>query len=619
MFNLFGKIDISGRYNSADREQIWQSWAQERAYRVGLVLSSSALVLSLLAVAINYIYLGLFEALADCVLVVGCLASVLMTRKKVAERYFVWWPMLLGYWISIGPNTWSTGGITSPFFSSFMLLLLVGAVVIQTEFKLRVVVAAVLANIAAWGLFEFFRPLTNRSDIPLIYNMILNVDCLIAVAVCIYGFLKTEKDLAREFEMRYLELSQAQVSLSKEESANASKSAFLANISHELRTPLGAILGYIDLLLTEKTSETDMVEQLSIVKRNGHQLSSLVDDLLDLSKIEAGRLEIERFEVSLQSLLREIYELFSLSASKKGLAFHIKYLNPVPKSMNLDPVRLRQILINLVGNAIKFTDEGKIEIHVEYFDSIQQLKFSVRDSGRGLTREEQEKLFQPFSQADASTARKYGGTGLGLNLSKKLAKLLNGDLKLAFSRPGEGSIFTLWIDAAAVTDKLDSEFTVAHAQLVPQILPQPPQGTGVLSGLNVLIVDDTADNRSLIRKFLELAGAQVQTAEDGASGMQKALSEQIDIVLMDIQMPGIDGLQATSLLRQKNFKKPIIALTAHAMNKDRERCLDSGCSEYLAKPVNRRELISTIHRLVSSENRSTSGSTRTQKLSSFQS
>lgn len=599
VLKIFNATNITGRGNSTDSESIWQSWAQERAYRIGLVLSACGLLLSVLAIGINYYFLGSVAAIADALLLLGCSASFFLTRRNASKRYFVWWPMLLGYWLAIQPNIFLTGGVNSPFFTTFMILLLVGAVVIQSEIRLKWIVSFVVLNVIAWIALDQAAAIPAHQDLPFLYIISLNVDCILAIALCIYGFLKTEQELAREFEARYVELNTTQESLVKEEAANASKSAFLANISHELRTPLGAILGYIDLLLDEKYSETEQREQLSIIKRNGNQLSRLVDDLLDLSKIEAGRLEIEKLEVNFLPILTEIYDTFSLAASKKNLAFNVKFLNPIPQKLAIDPIRFKQILINLVGNAIKFTEEGRVELNVEYVDPVQQLKVSIRDTGRGLTREEQDKLFQPFSQADASMARKYGGTGLGLNLSRRLARLMGGDLKLSFSRPGEGSIFSLWVDATASSEgALTSDFTVSHPTLVSS-KPDAPnmEQAELLKDVSVLIVDDTADNRSLIRKFLELSGATVDTANDGTEGIQKALEENFDLVLMDIQMPGLDGLQATSLLRQRNYKKPIVALTAHAMRQDRDRCLDAGCSDYLTKPVNRRELVSTVRKL----------------------
>jgi signal transduction histidine kinase len=267
----------------------------------------------------------------------------------------------------------------------------------------------------------------------------INLVALSAVLICVFQFLRTERDLAAEVLRRYDEVAKARSELAREEAASSAKSTFLANISHELRTPLGAILGYSELLQDSDISPEERLQFTETIHRNGQTLARLVNDILDLSKIEAGKIEVEKIVVDPQVIVMDVVSLFSISAQKKGLEIRVHQLEALPKNIVSDPLRFQQILNNIIGNAIKFTEKGAIEIRASC--SEQNLSIEVADSGRGLTPEEQQRLFKPFSQAASDIARIYGGTGLGLNLSRSLAKLLGGDLKLAWSQAGEGSAF----------------------------------------------------------------------------------------------------------------------------------------------------------------------------------
>ena len=570
-----------------------ETWQQERAFRVGMTLARIGALSSIVGACLNPWFNDTYVIWGDLLLLLGSLGSLILTNTK--HKQFIWWPLALGYAAAITTTLFKTGGLHSPLIGSFLALFFVSLLAIQTRIKATGVLLICFSFLLAFFILNEVNPHLQNAVQPPTYILVMCSTMLAGLLVCFYSLLKSEQDLVTAFEARYRELFETRASLIREEAANAAKSGFLANISHELRTPLGAILGYVELM-RDRIEEKERDDYLEIVQRNGTQLSRLVDDLLDLSKIEAGRLEIENVECSLSTIFEEVLDLFGLAADRKGVRLQVQYLNPIPEKIVGDPVRFKQILVNIVGNALKFTDSGSITISARYqapeHSKAARLAISVSDTGRGLTQNEKGRLFQPFCQADASVSRKYGGTGLGLSLSKKLARLLGGDLQLSYSAPGKGSVFNVEVQVMCVDDvAMLSEFgqTVCWPNLGPS-----GGCRNALQGTRILVVDDTADNRGLMRKFLEAAGAWVETASDGNEGIEKALSAKYDIVLMDIQMPGTDGLQATTILREKNYKSPILALTAHAMKQDRQRCLDAGCSDHLPKPVRREELIRRV-------------------------
>ena len=396
------------------------------------------------------------------------------------------------------------------------------------------------------------------------------------------------------------------------EYANRAKTEFLANMSHEIRTPMTAILGYADILAEESTnalSEVSKAECIETIKRNGQHLLSIINDILDISKIEADKLIVEQIAVSPLEIAQDVLELMKLKAQAKGLALTLDAKAPIPKSIQTDPTRLRQILVNLIGNAIKFTESGSItlSIHIDR-DEQSQLSFDVIDTGIGIDKEQIAKLFRPFEQADASTTRKFGGTGLGLRISKRLAEILGGDIHVT-SEPGTGSIFSLTI-ATGDLDEHDWIHAVSHVDqstTTPSIQRKPSDQTLQssllpLKGMRILLVEDGPDNQRLISFHLSKAGAIVDIAENGRLAVEKlcvggavdaaiCLPPPVDIVLMDMQMPEMDGYQATQSLRSKGFPVPILALTAHAMEADQFKCLESGCDIWLTKPIDKSELI----------------------------
>ncbi|MBL7557252.1 MAG: response regulator [Bdellovibrionaceae bacterium] len=366
------------------------------------------------------------------------------------------------------------------------------------------------------------------------------------------------------------------------ENANNSKSTFLANMSHEIRTPLNALIGFNELLRSDALSKDERAEYHNIIQRNGELLLHLIDDILDLSKVEAGHLAVETVTVSLSDLLEEINSFKTARASAKGLKFVMDVAPDVPHEFVTDPLRLKQILNNIIGNAIKFTSNGFVRVTVSCDRIRRKLIFKVIDSGIGILPKDREKLFQPFSQADASVTRKYGGTGLGLILSKRLAQRLGGDLVLEDAKDNKGATFRIEIASDLIANSVVEKIN---------ILPEKS-----VKGLKILVVDDSIDNQVLIEHILKSRGAAIETADNGQIGVNKALEKEYDVVLMDVQMPVLDGHSATRILREKGYSRPIIGLTAHAMQDDRRRCLEAGCSDYLTKPIRTDMLIQTISR-----------------------
>ena len=381
------------------------------------------------------------------------------------------------------------------------------------------------------------------------------------------------------------------------DAANEAKTNFLANMSHEIRTPLNSILGFAELMLRSDALDDDLAAHASTIKRNGAQLLKLIDQILDISKVEANRLEIEILEVDLSSMLADIRALFEVQTQERALELRVRCVNAVPTRVSTDPTRLRQILVNLIGNAIKFTPKGRVQIDVDWqaAESARgRLKFRIRDTGVGIDPLASDRLFLPFHQADSSTARQFGGTGLGLALSRRLAQALGGDVTLAWSAPGRGSAFDVEIDASACAGT--DTFRDADQKSVLDDDRRLEPSVDALAGLDVLVVDDAADNRTLMSRFLGAVGARVDCAVDGFQGVDKALAGRYDIVLMDIQMPRLDGYGATAKLRGLGYRGPIIALSAHALKEDRERSLEAGCDDHLTKPIDRRTLVAQVAR-----------------------
>lgn len=410
-------------------------------------------------------------------------------------------------------------------------------------------------------------------------------------------FSGTVLDITREkFHQKTIEDA-----LQAAESANDLKSNFLASMSHEIRTPLGAILGFTELLRDSNVTQAERDEYLKVIARNGETLSQLINDILDLSKVEAGHMNIENIRFSLKATVEEVTTLLRNKAEKKGLKISIHYGAGLPTSIVSDPVRLKQILFNLVGNAVKFTPEGEISIEVNAERNL--IYFDVRDTGIGIKSDQRQHLFQPFIQADGSITRRFGGTGLGLSLSRNLANLLGGGVELRESEVGRGSVFRATIENRETTENKTGLPTTSANQADDAAnsaadIEKNEHRNISLDGVEILVVDDSIDNQNLIEHILRKRGAKLFFADDGMQATRKAAEHSYDVILMDIQMPVLDGLAATQIVRQQGFKGPIIALTAHAMKDTHADCLRVGCTGFLSKPIDSRDLVKTIHRLL---------------------
>ena len=377
--------------------------------------------------------------------------------------------------------------------------------------------------------------------------------------------------------------------------ASSAKSAFLANMSHEIRTPLTSIIGFAELLLQPGTSNVDPQESLQTIIRNGRHLLEVIDDILDLAKIETRQVSIEKIDLALPELLRDLRALVAPRAEEKALELLIEPQLPLPPALRTDPVRLKQVLLNFLGNAIKFTARGSVTLSVSYLPEKPALRFTVSDTGIGISAEQLSKLFQPFSQADVSTTRRFGGTGLGLYISRQLATLLDGSIEVS-SREGQGSSFQLEIALPAATpakELLTSEedlLDYRHADFTISSIAVPD-----LSG-RVLLAEDGPDNQRLLSAYLRQAGLSAVVVGNGRDAVETALRQDFDLVLMDIQMPVMDGMAATRLLRATGYATPIVALTANVMKSDVQGYLATGCNDVLAKPVDRDTFYAVVAR-----------------------
>ncbi|MCC9642777.1 PAS domain S-box protein [Rhodopirellula sp. JC740] len=376
------------------------------------------------------------------------------------------------------------------------------------------------------------------------------------------------------------------------EMANRSRGEFLANMSHEIRTPMSAILGHADILI-DHLKDPDNLLVVETIRRNGNFLLTIINDILDLSKIDAGKMELQEQPIRPDSIVGDVRSLMDVRAAEKDLPLKITFAGPIPETIRTDAIRLRQILLNLVGNAIKFTNDGEVHLHVRYDERSSLLYFDIIDTGVGIPKEKLDSLFEPFTQLDNTSTRSYGGTGLGLTICRRLSHALGGQIDVS-SQPGRGSRFTLSLKVKAA-DKL----------IQPNLNTQPEKKapkSDIRLTANVLVVDDRRDIRYLAQHFIEKAGSTVYTATNGKEAIDFIESKEsppVDLIVMDMQMPVMDGYEATAELRRRDCKLPIIALTANAMKSDREECLAAGCTDYTTKPLDQQKLIQMISRLTS--------------------
>lgn len=373
-------------------------------------------------------------------------------------------------------------------------------------------------------------------------------------------------------------------------SASRAKGDFLANMSHEIRTPLTALVGFAELVADPRATAAERAEHAMTLRWNAEHLLSLINDVLDHSKIEAGRLTVESVRTPVVEIVSEVVAMLKPRANEHGVELRIDVMYPIPSMIMTDPTRLRQVLLNLVGNAIKFTQRGSVVVRVEFDASHNRMTFAVVDTGLGMSPEQRERLFTPFEQADASTSRRFGGTGLGLSISRRLAVLMGGDIHVT-SELGKGSTFTLTLLVAGL-DWQDSPTKRT-------VRADPAESSAPLAGVRVLLAEDGTDNQRLITYHLSRAGACVCVVSNGKEALEALRvvtggAGGVDVVLLDMHMPEMDGYEAARRARASGVRVPIVAITASAMAGDRENCIQAGCDDYMTKPIDAAAMVAMV-------------------------
>lgn len=435
--------------------------------------------------------------------------------------------------------------------------------------------------------FDYFKDQENPLRFEVRYWSVMEDERLV-------GSIMTIRDITPRWKLQQ-ELVDAKL---EADSSNKAKSTFLANMSHEIRTPLGVITGYSDILMAMEEEGSEKWSIIRQLKVNSSHLMQVIDDILDLSKIEAGKMDLSLISCSPWQLVLEAHESLQVKAKEKGIHVHVNSVGLLPCQALIDPTRVRQILINLLSNAIKFTEaRGRVfvEISARTEPNIRDradLIFRVKDEGIGMTEPQLRELFKPFQQADSTTSRRFGGTGLGLSIIHKLIQIMDGKIEVE-SSPGNGTTFITSIPCRLSFPN--------QTWIDPQIQPSVAQlksDSKTLAALKaegkLLLAEDNPDNQKIILFHLKNSGLKIEVANNGLEAKQKALADSFDLILMDMQMPLCDGYAATAHLRQAGYSAPIIALTANAMKHDREKCISAGCSEYLSKPISPDLLIKTI-------------------------
>lgn len=403
-------------------------------------------------------------------------------------------------------------------------------------------------------------------------------------------------ELKKTNQQLVLSVEKANVMARQANDANRAKSEFLANMSHEIRTPMNAIIGFSELLADEELTEDQRFFNKTVLT-SGRGLLQLINDILDFSKIEAGKLQTEILEVQMEQMLSELDSFLRPLTTEKGLTFELLRCGSLPSIIYTDPVRVRQCIINLVGNAVKFTEQGHVFVNIdtERIKDKDFIRFDVEDTGIGIPQDKQHLIFEAFAQADGTTTRKYGGTGLGLTITRQLAGLLGGELRLK-SEEGKGSVFTLLIPAGieiAQSAKVDSYNMLDY--LLENDTPQAAHAEPSMQG-SILVAEDAKANQALIKALLERMGFEVTITEHGLEALEQLEKKHFDLVFMDMQMPVMNGYDAARAIRRQGLTIPVVALTAHAMKGDDQKCYEAGCNDYITKPIDRENLKSLLRR-----------------------
>jgi PAS domain S-box-containing protein len=407
------------------------------------------------------------------------------------------------------------------------------------------------------------------------------------------ALMQSAEELERKVRERTSELQDATL---RAELASRARASFLANMSHEIRTPLNAVIGFADLLRRGADSDkAERMEWLDTIHSSGKHLLALINDILDLSKVDAGKLTVETVACSPGEIINEVCSILRAKAEEKGLRLEAAFDGPMPRTIQSDPTRFRQVLMNVAGNAIKFTPTGYVRVRARLSRPAAEppkLVVEISDTGIGIPTDKLETIFDPFTQADSSITRQYGGTGLGLAISRRLAEQLGGGITVE-SEVGRGTTFICQFGVGSLDDVPFVDRPEREVKAVPAAAAKTAPS---LRNYRVLVVDDGDTNRKLVRLLLGRAGAQVEQAENGQQAVERALAESFDLILMDMQMPIMDGYTATQKLRSRGLTIPIIAMTANAMKGDDTKCREAGCSGYIPKPIDQDLLLSTVAR-----------------------